>query len=139
MMGKNTASSLFEKEDAYADVVDNCFVDIAVRTGTGFVLGGLTTLLFLKGRRWPLTLGSGLGFGSSLSACQNTLQNVSHTPPVVAVPVPAFVDGDELAKSQGLDLEAYDVVSHQPAVNLETVKDLANNIEPSVEDIPSDD
>jgi len=33
MMGKNTASSLFEKEDAYADVVDNCFVDIAVRTG----------------------------------------------------------------------------------------------------------
>ena len=57
----------------------------------------------------------------------------------VAVPVPAFVDGDELAKSQGLDLEAYDVVSHQPAVNLETVKDLANNIEPSVEDIPSDD
>jgi len=55
--------------------IDRCLADGFLKTGGGLGLGIIFSVLLFKRRLWPVTFGTGIGLGMSLSNCQNDFQN----------------------------------------------------------------
>ncbi|XP_075969105.1 MICOS complex subunit MIC10-like [Anticarsia gemmatalis] len=60
-------------EEIYADKLDMCITDGIVKTGSGVLLGALTSVLFLGRRRWPVIAGMGMGIGLAYANCEYAL------------------------------------------------------------------
>ncbi|RVE43366.1 hypothetical protein evm_011983 [Chilo suppressalis] len=59
-------------EDRYAA----CFVDFAVKTTVGLLIGSMMGSFFLRSaRRWPMFIGGGLGFGMAYTNCEHSLND----------------------------------------------------------------
>ncbi|XP_026754680.1 MICOS complex subunit Mic10-like [Galleria mellonella] len=53
-----------------------CFVDFAIKTAAGLIIGSMMGSFFLKGiRKWPMYIGGGIGFGMAYTNCENSLNN----------------------------------------------------------------
>ena len=57
--------------------LDRCFSDAFVKSSTGVVLGGLTSILFLKRRIWPLWVGFGFGLGFAYGTCEKRVRTIT--------------------------------------------------------------
>ncbi|KAM3961759.1 MICOS complex subunit Mic10-like [Aphomia sociella] len=60
-------------EDEYSAKLDMCLTDGIVKTGSGVVLGALSSMLFLGRRRWPIIAGLGVGIGLAYANCEYEL------------------------------------------------------------------
>lgn len=52
-----------------------CIVRCLAFPGSGVLLGGLTSVLFLGRRRWPIIAGMGVGIGLAYANCEYELNN----------------------------------------------------------------
>ncbi|CAH2238641.1 jg5387 [Pararge aegeria aegeria] len=52
-----------DSEDEYSAKLDMCLTDGIVKTGSGVLLGAVSSVLFLGRRRWPIIAGMGMGIG----------------------------------------------------------------------------
>ncbi|KOB53759.1 UPF0327 protein [Operophtera brumata] len=59
-----------KNDDEYSAKLDMCLTDGIVKTGGGILLGTLTSILFLKRRRWPVIAGMGMGIGLAYANCE---------------------------------------------------------------------
>ncbi|XP_072943529.1 MICOS complex subunit MIC10-like [Epargyreus clarus] len=62
-----------EVEDEFSAKLDMCLTDGIIKTGSGVLLGALTSVLFLKRRRWPVIAGMGIGIGLAYANCEYEL------------------------------------------------------------------
>nr|CAB3263833.1 MICOS complex subunit Mic10-like [Phallusia mammillata] len=62
------------KENEYGKNIDKCITDLAIKVGTGVIVGGVFSLLFRR-KAWPMTLGGGIGLGMSYSNCENRFRS----------------------------------------------------------------
>ncbi|XP_028168191.1 MICOS complex subunit MIC10-like [Ostrinia furnacalis] len=62
-----------DAEDEYSAKLDMCLTDGIVKTGGGVLLGALTSVLFLRRRRWPVIAGMGMGIGLAYANCEYEL------------------------------------------------------------------
>ncbi|RVE54951.1 hypothetical protein evm_000318 [Chilo suppressalis] len=63
-------------EDEYSAKLDMCLTDGIVKTGSGVLLGTLTSILFFRRRRWPIIAGMGVGIGLAYANCESTLSGM---------------------------------------------------------------
>lgn len=63
--------------DDYSAKIDMCLTDGIVKTGSGVLLGGLASVLFLKRRRWPIIAGMGVGIGIAYANCEHELNKTN--------------------------------------------------------------
>jgi inner membrane organizing system protein 1 len=56
---------------------DRCISDLLIKSGAGFGVGALFSLLLFKRRPWPIGLGTGLGAGMALSNCQHDFKRTN--------------------------------------------------------------
>ncbi|KAL5492036.1 hypothetical protein EMCRGX_G017425 [Ephydatia muelleri] len=72
-------------EDELGQKWDRCLADAIVKTGAGFGVGLLCSLVLFRGRSsWPAALGTGFGLGFAVSNCRHDFQR---TPSVFLRPV----------------------------------------------------
>lgn len=64
-------------EEEIDSSIDRCVTDALVKSSTGMALGGLTSVLFLKRRIWPLWLGFGFGLGFAYGTCERKLRSIT--------------------------------------------------------------
>ncbi|CAH2086892.1 unnamed protein product [Euphydryas editha] len=62
-------------EDEYSAKLDMCLTDGIIKTGSGIVLGALSSVLFLGRRRWPIIAGMGMGIGLAYANCEYELNS----------------------------------------------------------------
>ncbi|XP_034840022.1 MICOS complex subunit MIC10-like [Maniola hyperantus] len=60
-------------EDEFSAKLDMCLTDGIVKTGSGVLLGALSSVLFLRRRRWPIIAGMGMGIGIAYANCEYEL------------------------------------------------------------------
>ncbi|CAH0718728.1 unnamed protein product, partial [Brenthis ino] len=59
-MAKGKKDAIEVIEDDYSAKLDMCLTDGIIKTGSGVVLGALSSVLFLGRRRWPIIAGMGM-------------------------------------------------------------------------------
>ncbi|KAG6448650.1 MICOS complex subunit MIC10-like [Manduca sexta] len=64
-----------EPEDDYSAKLDMCLTDGIVKTGSGVLIGALTSVLFFRRRRWPIIAGMGMGIGLAYANCEFELNS----------------------------------------------------------------
>ncbi|CAG9783440.1 unnamed protein product [Diatraea saccharalis] len=62
-----------DNEDEFSAKLDMCLTDGIVKTGSGVLLGALTSVLFFRRRRWPIIAGMGMGIGIAYANCEYEL------------------------------------------------------------------
>ncbi|XP_049866871.1 MICOS complex subunit MIC10-like [Pectinophora gossypiella] len=72
-MAKDKPNPCAATDDQFSQKIDMCLTDAVVKTGSGLLLGALTSVLFLKKRRWPLIAGMGMGVGLAWAHCEHDL------------------------------------------------------------------
>lgn len=54
-------------EDAVGEKWDRCITDTLIKTGAGFGIGAVASLILFRRKPWPVIFGTGTGFGEYLS------------------------------------------------------------------------
>ncbi|KAL7674898.1 hypothetical protein ACOME3_001169 [Neoechinorhynchus agilis] len=63
--------SLVRSEDVYGRKWDICLADTAFRTGVGFTVGAIASVLVFRRRLWPVLLSAGFGLGTGYTNCEH--------------------------------------------------------------------
>lgn len=56
---------------------DRCMSDLLIKSGAGFGVGALFSLLLFRRRPWPIAFGTGIGTGMAFSNCQHDFKRTS--------------------------------------------------------------
>ncbi|KAF9505911.1 hypothetical protein BS47DRAFT_1334089 [Hydnum rufescens UP504] len=74
-------------ENTVAQKYDRCLADLVVRTGIGFGIGVMASVIFLRRRGWPVALSTGFGAGMSYADCDRSF-NPARIPGTRVIPSP---------------------------------------------------
>ncbi|XP_037946760.1 MICOS complex subunit MIC10-like [Teleopsis dalmanni] len=74
MMSKTEAQFRFS-EDEFGKRFDRCVTDALIKGSSGFLIGSVFSLLFLKRRVWPTLVATGFGVGVAYRACEKDLNS----------------------------------------------------------------
>jgi len=66
-----------DSEQEIPSALDKCVADTLIKTGAGVVTGGVLSLIVLRRRLWPVTLGAGIGLGMAMANCQHKLNKTN--------------------------------------------------------------
>ncbi|KAI9567771.1 hypothetical protein HD554DRAFT_2106763 [Boletus coccyginus] len=59
-------------ENAVGQKYDRCLADLLVKSGVGFGVGVLASVIFFRRRTWPIALSSGFGLGAAYADCDRS-------------------------------------------------------------------
>ncbi|KAF8128642.1 hypothetical protein EV363DRAFT_407943 [Boletus edulis] len=59
-------------ENIVSQKYDRCFADLLVKTGVGFGIGVVASVILFKRRTWPIALSSGFGMGAAYADCDRS-------------------------------------------------------------------
>ncbi|KAF8558687.1 DUF543-domain-containing protein [Imleria badia] len=59
-------------ENVVAQKYDRCLADLLVKTGVGFGVGVLASVILFRRRTWPIALSSGFGMGAAYADCDRS-------------------------------------------------------------------
>ncbi|PVU92950.1 hypothetical protein BB559_003512 [Furculomyces boomerangus] len=66
-------------EDLINQKWDKTISDLIVKTGVGFGIGVVASVLVFKRRMWPVTLFTGAGIGAAYAEAQRTFSNIKES------------------------------------------------------------
>jgi len=69
-MSKPTSS-----EDILGQKYDRCLADLLVKSGVGFSVGVVASVIFFRRRTWPIALSTGFGAGAAYADCDRTFNS----------------------------------------------------------------
>ncbi|XP_014254174.1 MICOS complex subunit Mic10-like [Cimex lectularius] len=55
---------------------DRCLADGLIKFAAGVVVGGVSSLMLFKRKKWPVIMGAGFGFGLAYGNCERELNSV---------------------------------------------------------------
>ncbi|XP_073970500.1 MICOS complex subunit Mic10-like [Rhodnius prolixus] len=64
------------REDELGKKWDRCIADTLLKFGGGILVGGVTSLILFKRRKWPVFIGAGFGVGLAYGNCERELKDV---------------------------------------------------------------
>jgi len=67
-------------EDELGRKWDRCLTDGLLKFGGGILIGGLSSLVLFKRRKWPVILGSGFGMGLAFGNCEREIRETLSLP-----------------------------------------------------------
>ncbi|KAI0315931.1 DUF543-domain-containing protein [Amylostereum chailletii] len=59
-------------EDIVAQKYDRCMADLLVKSGIGFSVGVVASVILFRRRAWPIALGTGFGAGAAYADCDRS-------------------------------------------------------------------
>ncbi|KAF9652256.1 DUF543-domain-containing protein [Thelephora ganbajun] len=59
-------------EDIISQKYDRCVADLLVKTGIGFGIGVVASVILFKRRTWPVALSTGFGAGTAYADCDRS-------------------------------------------------------------------
>uniref|UniRef100_A0A224XZQ3 MICOS complex subunit MIC10 n=1 Tax=Panstrongylus lignarius TaxID=156445 RepID=A0A224XZQ3_9HEMI len=63
-------------EDELGKKWDRCIADTMLKFGGGLLMGGLTSLILFKRKKWPVFVGAGFGVGLAYGNCERELKSI---------------------------------------------------------------
>ncbi|KAL7415769.1 DUF543-domain-containing protein [Mrakia frigida] len=77
MAAAPSSPSPIASEDIVAKKFDACLADVVVKTGVGFSVGVLLSVVLFKRRTWPVALSTGFGLGQAYQNCDRSFNPYS--------------------------------------------------------------
>ncbi|KAH9974008.1 DUF543-domain-containing protein [Lactifluus volemus] len=71
-MVSSTPSKPVSSEDIVAQKYDRCLADLLVKSGIGFSVGVVASVILFRRRAWPVALTTGFGAGVAYADCDRT-------------------------------------------------------------------
>ncbi|KAI9433062.1 hypothetical protein H4582DRAFT_1991030 [Lactarius indigo] len=59
-------------EDIVAQKYDRCLADLLVKSGIGFSVGVVASVILFRRRAWPIALSTGFGAGAAYADCDRS-------------------------------------------------------------------
>ncbi|KAI9509538.1 DUF543-domain-containing protein [Russula earlei] len=59
-------------EDIVAQKYDRCLADLIVKSGVGFSVGVVASVILFRRRAWPIALSTGFGAGAAYADCDRS-------------------------------------------------------------------
>ncbi|KAN0094609.1 protein of unknown function (DUF543) domain containing protein [Tylopilus felleus] len=59
-------------ENILSQKYDRCLADLLVKTGVGFGIGVVASVILFRRRTWPIALSSGFGMGAAYADCDRS-------------------------------------------------------------------
>ncbi|OCH90181.1 DUF543-domain-containing protein [Obba rivulosa] len=72
-------------ENIVAQKYDRCLADLIVKSGVGFSVGVIASVILFRRRGWPIALGTGFGAGMAYADCDR-LFNPARIPGMRVIP-----------------------------------------------------
>lgn len=82
------ASKPLSSENIVAQKYDRCLADLLVKSGVGFSVGVIASVILFKRRAWPIALSTGFGAGAAYADCDRSF-NPARIPGVRIIPADA--------------------------------------------------
>ncbi|GJE93396.1 DUF543-domain-containing protein [Phanerochaete sordida] len=86
-------------ENIVAQKYDRCLADLLVKSGVGFSVGVIASVVLFKRRAWPIALSTGFGAGAAYADCDRSF-NPARIPGVRVLPAGAAVPAAPDAKRE---------------------------------------
>ncbi|CAE6476748.1 unnamed protein product [Rhizoctonia solani] len=85
----SSAPSKTSSEDIIGQKYDRCVADLIVKSGVGFGVGIVASVLLFRRRGWPVALSTGFGAGAAYADCDRSF-NPARIPGTRIVPPSAL-------------------------------------------------
>ncbi|KAI0031653.1 hypothetical protein K488DRAFT_51649 [Vararia minispora EC-137] len=72
MSSAPTSPKPISSEDIVMQKYDRCLADIIVKSGIGFGVGLVASVILFRRRAWPIALGTGFGAGMAYADCDRS-------------------------------------------------------------------
>ncbi|KAI0752596.1 hypothetical protein C8Q80DRAFT_1147181 [Daedaleopsis nitida] len=81
----SSTSKPTSSENIVAQKYDRCLADLVVKSGVGFSVGVIASVILFRRRAWPVALGSGFGAGMAYADCDRSF-NPARVPGTRIIP-----------------------------------------------------
>ncbi|KAF9045462.1 hypothetical protein BJ165DRAFT_1528328 [Panaeolus papilionaceus] len=68
----STTQKPVSSEDIIGQKYDRCLADLIVKSGVGFGVGVVASVILFKRRTWPIALSTGFGAGAAYADCDRS-------------------------------------------------------------------
>ncbi|KAI0342499.1 DUF543-domain-containing protein, partial [Trametopsis cervina] len=85
------ASKAASSENIVTQKYDRCLADFIVKSGVGFSVGVIASVILFKRRGWPIALSTGFGAGAAYADCDRSF-NPARIPGTRIIPVSSSAD-----------------------------------------------
>ncbi|KAJ4490315.1 hypothetical protein J3R30DRAFT_3361240 [Lentinula aciculospora] len=94
-----SSSKPVSSEDILGQKYDRCLADFLVKTGVGFSVGVVASVILFKRRTFPIALSTGFGAGAAYADCDRSF-NPARVPGTRIIPVSPSAPAAEDHKHQ---------------------------------------
>jgi len=98
-MSNESTAKPTSSENIVAQKYDRCLADLVVKSGVGFSVGVIASVILFRRRGWPIALSTGFGAGAAYADCDRSFN-------------PARIPGTRVVSAQ--ELAALAAQAQQP-------------------------